>query len=111
MLPRVHGAKAPVWHFRHDSRATIRICLVLVKARDLALVEGILRKFLREADENGLALLGATVAQLADGEHEAGERSEIVSLFRGELEKADAFAFAGACACHAEDPADGRGLQ
>jgi hypothetical protein len=78
---------------------------------DLALVEGVLGEFLREADEDGLALLDATVAELADCEHEAGEGSEVVALFGGEPEETDAFVFVGSGAGHAEDPADGRGFE
>ena len=39
----------------------------LVKASDLALIEGVFWELLREADEDGFALLDAAVAEFADG--------------------------------------------
>src|ERR1700679_1999920 len=79
-----------------------------MKAGDLALVEGVLRELLGEIDEDLFALSGPAVAELTDGEHEAGEWGQIVSLFCGKFEEADTLGFVGAGAGHAENPTDGR---
>src|ERR1700733_5436201 len=78
-----------------------------MKTRDLALVEGVLGELLGEANEDGFALLDASVAEFSDCQHEAGKRGEVVALFGGELEEADAFSLVGAGSSHAEDPANG----
>src|ERR1700738_3583945 len=62
---------------------------VSVEAGDLALVEGVLGELPGEADEDGFALLSVAVAELSDGEHEAGEGGEVVAAFGGELEQTD----------------------
>jgi hypothetical protein len=62
-----------------------------------------------EGYEHGFAFLDAAVAELADGEHEAGKGSEVVALLGGELEEADSvLGLVGASAGEAEDPGDGR---
>src|SRR5882757_9033488 len=83
----------------------------LVKTGDLALVEGVFWELLRKADEDCFSLLDAAVAELPDGEHEAGEWGEVVALLGGELEEADALGLVGSGAGHAEDPADGCSLE
>src|ERR1700678_4497354 len=83
----------------------------LVKTGDLTLIKGVLRELLREADEDGSALLDAAVTEFADREHKARKGSEVVALFCGELEEADALGLVGAGSGHAEKPADGSGLE
>ncbi len=83
----------------------------LVEAGDLALIEGVLGELLGEADEDLFAGLGAAVAKLSDGEHEAGEGGEIVALLGCEFEQANAFCLVGTGTGHAEEPTDGRGLE
>src|ERR1700759_343140 len=78
-----------------------------MKAGDLTLVEGVLRKLVREADKDGFALLDAAVAEFADSEHEAGEGGGGGALLGGELEEANPFSLVGAGSGHAENPADG----
>src|ERR1700722_7824758 len=78
-----------------------------MKTGDLALVEGVLGELLGEANEDGFALLDASVAEFSDCQHEAGKRGEVGAVFGGELEEADAFSLVGAGSSHAEDPADG----
>src|SRR5580698_9721932 len=81
-----------------------------VEAGDLTLIEGVFGELLREADEDGFPLLDTAVTEFADGEHEAGEGGEIVALFGGEFEEADAFGLVSAGPGQAEDPADRCGL-
>src|SRR5580698_7937246 len=82
-----------------------------MKPRNLALVQGILGKFLRKTYQNRLPFLDAAVAKLPNGKHEASEWGKIVSLFSGELQQPHTLALAGTCACHAKNPANGRGLK
>jgi len=82
-----------------------------VQACDLALVEGVLGELLRESNEDGLSLLGAAVAQLPDGEHEAGEGGKIVALLGGEFEETDSLGLVRAGTSHTKDPADGRSFE
>ena len=77
----------------------------------MALVEGVLGELFGEGYENGLALLDMAVAELADGEHEAGKGSEVMALLGGDLEEADALGLVGAGTGEAEDPAMGAALR
>ena len=75
------------------------------------MIEGVFGEFLGEGDENGFALLDPAVAELSDGEHEAGKRGEVVAVLGGEGDEADALGLVGAGAGHSEDPTDGSGFQ
>ena len=56
----------------------------LVQAGDLALVLRVLGELFGEIEEDGLALLNAAIAKLANGQHQAGERGQVVAMLGGE---------------------------